>query len=142
MFRTLFKFFYVNYKLYFTACSPSVHMNFDDYRFKDASGRGVSFGVENVIILNKEAYFAGDGMINMWRFSGADFRKSLAFSFSFMPSSSQLGDPIQAILSNCVASNLEESTLSINIIPASRTLAFKTVTDVGEQQYTVPYRVS
>ena len=63
-------------------CEPSADFSFSS-DFEDASKEMVYAGTSNVLVQGGSAVFAGDGMVNLYRFANAEFRSDLVISFGF-----------------------------------------------------------
>ena len=63
-------------------CEPSAEFSFST-DFNDASKEMVYAGTSNVNINGGSAVFAGNGMVNLYRFANVEFRSELVISFSF-----------------------------------------------------------
>ncbi|KAL5020240.1 hypothetical protein ScPMuIL_003132 [Solemya velum] len=118
-------------------CRPEVYFPFDG-SIRDISGNGITIGIEKVDVTDRLAVFGGQGHINIWRFSNIDFESKLVITFNFHPSG--LGEPVQALLTNCIYSDEQESSIAILVIPTARMVLVKTATYDSATTVAAPYR--
>lgn len=106
----------------------------------DISGNGVVAGTSNVILNGQTASFSGNSKINIWFFSNIDFKSSLVITFNFITSG--FTGQIEALVSNCIGSDVEEASILILADRLRNVVIFRTVTYDTETEVSVPYDVS
>lgn len=85
------------------------------------------------------AKFNGPGIINLYRFSNADFQQSLVIRLEFriLPG----GAEQQALVTNCIYSYQEESTISMIVDKKISAVIFGLETSNAKAEFIVPYTV-
>ncbi|KAL4216359.1 collagen [Mactra antiquata] len=119
-----------------TDCSPAANFPFEG-NFADTSGQNAYAGTEFVEIASGTAKFAGKGMINIYRFSMDDFGQKLVMKIKFKQSATAQG--IQALVTNCVYSAEQGSSLSIKVDADASQVIFSTDTELKTSKIRVPF---
>ncbi|XP_063436804.1 uncharacterized protein LOC134718240 [Mytilus trossulus] len=119
-------------------CGPDVSYEFNSSSgITDSSSNGVLAGFLNIVLNGHTAAFNGQSMLNIWRFSNVELKNRLVIEFQFKTSGS--GIQSEALVSNCIGSDLEEASLLIVANRGSNTVLFRTVTDKGTSEISAPY---
>ena len=126
--------------LFITACGADVYFDFNSNSvINDISGNGVIVGNRNTALNGQSAVFSGNSNLNIWRFSNMDFRTKLTIEFQFTVLG--FGSASEAMVSNCIGSDVEEASILIVAQRSSNTVLFRTVTYLGAAEVTVSYNV-
>ncbi|XP_078329825.1 uncharacterized protein LOC111114730 [Crassostrea virginica] len=122
-------------------CKPEVIMTFDDPAtpYKDSSTNHITVTYEYVDVDPnlKMARFNGSGMINLYRFSNADFQQSLVIRLEFQDQPG--GAEQQALVTNCIFSYQEEATISMIVDKKISAVIFGLETSNAKAEFIVPY---
>lgn len=122
-------------------CKPEVIMTFDDPAspYKDSSTNHITVTYEYVDVdpSLKMARFNGSGMINLYRFSNADFQLSLVIRLEFQDQPG--GAEQQALVTNCIFSYQEEATISMIVDKKISAVIFGLETTDAKAEFIVPY---
>lgn len=118
-------------------------MTFDDPAtpYKDSSTNHITVTYEYVDVDPnlKMARFNGSGMINLYRFSNADFQQSLVIRLEFQDQPG--GAEQQALVTNCIFSYQEEATISMIVDKKISAVIFGLETSNAKAEFIVPYTV-
>lgn len=118
-------------------------MTFDDPAspYKDSSTNHITVTYEYVDVdpSLKMARFNGSGMINLYRFSNADFQQSLVIRLEFQDQPG--GAEQQALVTNCIFSYQEEATISMIVDKKISAVIFGLETTDAKAEFIVPYTV-
>lgn len=118
-------------------------MTFDDPTspYKDSSTNHITVTYEYVDVdpSLKMARFNGSGMINLYRFSNADFQQSLVIRLEFQDQPG--GAEQQALVTNCIFSYQEEATISMIVDKKISAVIFGLETTDAKAEFIVPYTV-
>ncbi|XP_053387288.1 protein PIF-like [Mercenaria mercenaria] len=119
-------------------CNPTANFTFEN-GFEDSAGHAYA-GTEFVDVIDGHAQFNGNGMVNIYRFSMDTFGKKLVLRIRFLPAAS--GQSNEALLTNCISSKGESSSISIRVVRSSvvTMVVFSTDTTLDTQQVTIPLR--
>lgn len=118
-------------------------MTFDDLAnpYMDSSTNHITVTYEYVDVdpSLKMARFNGSGMINLYRFSNADFQQSLVIRLEFQDQPG--GAEQQALVTNCIFSYQEEATISMIVDKKISAVIFGLETTNARAEFIVPYTV-
>lgn len=118
-------------------------MTFDDPAspYKDSSTNNITVTYEYVDVdpSLEMARFNGSGMINLYRFSNADFQQSLVIRLEFQDQPG--GAEQQTLMTNCIFFYQEEATISMIVDKKISAVIFGLETTNAKAEFIVPYVV-